>query len=219
MNHPFERKNIRGERLAEFLQAIGAQGLGEKELFFLCIGTDRSSGDAFGPLVGTLLREAGYRQVAGTLEQPCDADTLEHYLQQIPDDKIVIALDACLGRQSSSVGLFQVATGPLEPGKSMGCSLPSVGHFSIAAIVNRNEGQPYRVLQTTSLHLVLRMAHQLVEAVKEAFPLASSVVSPAKPARTFREADETCGAAGTENLGDIASIDVISIPRYIPGRR
>ncbi|WP_144936960.1 spore protease YyaC [Paenibacillus sp. 32O-W] len=182
MKHPFERKNIRGERLVEFLRAIGEEGVKTEDLYFLCIGTDRSSGDAFGPLVGSWLREAGYRNVTGTLDWPCDADTMEEHLQEIPAGKIVLALDACLGREASSVGLFQVAAEPIEPGKSMGHTLPKVGHFSIAAIVNRNEGQPYRVLQTTSLYLVMTMARELVQAVQTAFPLeAAPGITPTSP--------------------------------------
>lgn len=47
----------------------------ETEILFLCIGTDRSTGDSLGPLIGYKLREKGMKnaRVLGTLEEPVHA--------------------------------------------------------------------------------------------------------------------------------------------------
>lgn len=162
------RYKIKGERLPEFFRYMQEEGVSAEQLVFVCIGTDRSTGDALGPLVGTFLREAGYRRVIGTLDDPCDADQLERKLSTIADGQIALAIDACLG-QPASVGLYQVANRPLAPGRSVGRRLPEVGHYSIAAIVNMSGSNQYRTLQSTSLHRVMTMANQIVSAIRSVY--------------------------------------------------
>jgi putative sporulation protein YyaC len=163
------RLKVNGEGLAGFFRMIREQGVELEQIVFLCIGTDRSSGDALGPLAGTLLAEAGYSGVIGTLENPCDAANLAERMKEIPSGKVVIAIDACLGMHDS-VGMYQVANQPLEPGKSVGKKLPPAGDYSVAAIVNALGPKQYRTLQTTSLHRVFTMAREIVSAVKTVYP-------------------------------------------------
>ncbi|MBA2942038.1 spore protease YyaC [Paenibacillus sp. CGMCC 1.16610] len=165
-------KKMNGEQLATFLATIEKSSEMEPSaLFFVCIGTDRSSGDALGPLVGSKLVQSGYPHVIGTLEAPCDASNIAERLQEIPQGHVVIAIDACLG-QKLSVGMYQVSNQPLAPGKSVGKDLPQVGDYTIAAIVNVDGPRQYNILQTTSLYRVMNMADEVVEAIRHAFPLA-----------------------------------------------
>lgn len=149
--------------LRAFVRSIAARHPLE-DMWFLCIGTDRSSGDCLGPWVGTLLEEAGFSNVTGTLAQPCDAERLLAVLPQLPAGRRVLAIDACLGRPES-VGSYLVARKPLVPARSVGKTFPPVGAFSIAGIVNVSGPKPYWSLQTTSVHLVMKMAGSIAEAV------------------------------------------------------
>jgi putative sporulation protein YyaC len=167
---PLFRKKIKGDELAAFMQHIRDQGAQTDDLVFLCIGTDRSSGDALGPLVGMMLEEAGYPQVIGTLAYPFDASNMVERSREIPLEKTVIAIDACLG-QPSSLAWYQVSNRPIEPGKSLGKLLPPLGDYSIAAIVNVDAGQKYSILQSTSLHRVMTMSRAIVAAIQEVFPV------------------------------------------------
>jgi len=171
---PLIRKKVKGTELPAFLQTIRETGIGVDGLLFLCIGTDRSTGDALGPLVGTMLEEAGYPYVIGTLRQPLDASNMRERLltEVVPHmaQRRVIAIDAGLG-QASSVCWYQVSNQPMEPGKSLGKQLPAVGDYSIAGIVNVDEGQKYAILQSTSLYRVMSMAGEIAAAVKLIFPL------------------------------------------------
>jgi putative sporulation protein YyaC len=168
---PLFRRRLRGEELHHFLESIAAQGTGADGLLFLCIGTDRSTGDALGPIVGTLLEEAGYRHVVGTLASPLDASNMVERIKQVPlQDYTVIAIDACLGQQAS-LESYQVSNQPIEPGKSLGKLLPPLGDYSIAAIVNVDTGQKYAILQSTSLYRVMRMSREIVSAVQKVFPV------------------------------------------------
>lgn len=153
--------------LAAFFQKIS--GLHPTEqITFLCIGTDRSTGDSLGPLTGSKLVEYGFPNVVGTLPLPCDAHTLAERSAAIPSDHIVIAIDACLG-PAGAVGGFFVYEEPLLPARSVGLSLPAVGNYSIAGVVDANGPKPYRTLQTTPLYRVMCMADSIAAAAAEAF--------------------------------------------------
>jgi len=141
-----------------------------KELVVLCIGTDRSTGDALGPLIGTWLnnkRLNGVR-VLGNLENPLHAVNLEETLRRlIINDKtqrIVIAVDACLGKYEN-VGWITVRPGPLKPGAGVNKKLPPVGEISIHGVVNVGGFLEYLVLQSTRLSLVIRMAEVIGEGI------------------------------------------------------
>ncbi|WP_313731772.1 spore protease YyaC [Cohnella nanjingensis] len=133
------------------------------DLTFVCIGTDRSTGDSLGPWVGTLLEERGFPRVVGTLREPCDADRLAEAVAALSPEATVVAVDACLGRPEN-VGRFLLSAGPLVPARSVGRSFPGIGHYSVAAIVNAVGPKPYWTLQTTSLYRVMGMARQIADA-------------------------------------------------------
>ncbi|URN96633.1 MAG: spore protease YyaC [Candidatus Pristimantibacillus lignocellulolyticus] len=152
------------------LQPIAKKGLQKDDIVFVCIGTDRSTGDAFGPIMGTVLQQLSFPYVIGTLAEPCDAYKVEQALQQLPSHKLVIAIDACLGNEKS-VGTFIIKEGSIQPGAATGRRLPPVGHYSIAAVINENGPKAYWKIQNTSLFTVLGMVATLRQAVIETWAL------------------------------------------------
>jgi putative sporulation protein YyaC len=153
--------------LSQYMNRISSHNT-LNNMIFLCIGTDRSSGDCLGPWVGTLLQEAGFPGVIGTLEKPCDADELPKVIPTLPDTGKILALDAGLGRPES-VGCYLVAASPLIPARSVGNKFPPLGTYSIAGIVNTVGPKPYWTLQNTSLFRVMNMARELAEAIVRAW--------------------------------------------------
>src|SRR3954466_14015390 len=72
------------ENLAEeLLSAI--PGLNNRPVVFVCIGTDRSTGDSLGPLIGTLLVEKNIHpfHIYGSLANPIHALNLADRLSEI----------------------------------------------------------------------------------------------------------------------------------------
>jgi len=129
---------------------------------FLCIGSDRSTGDALGPLVGERLkRSQSFRHpVYGTLEKPTHATNLDLSLDRIRENytcPLLIAVDSSLG-SSAHVGSITLRPGPLQPGSGVQKELPSVGDLHIAGTVNISGFMEFQVLQSTRLYLVVRMA-------------------------------------------------------------
>ena len=151
---------------------LGELGGPRSELVVLCIGTDRSTGDALGPLVGTFLTEAKPPglHVCGTLDQPVHAANLDEAVASLaarPTTPVIAAVDACLGRVDS-VGTVTVGRGFLRPGAGVNKNLPAVGDVYLTGVVNVGGFMEYFVLQNTRLNLVVKMARVIAEAIREA---------------------------------------------------
>jgi putative sporulation protein YyaC len=143
-----------------------------QNIAIICIGTDRSTGDALGPLIGSKLEEKSNLpfHIFGTLEDPIHAVNLEVKLQSIQDNlhnPFIIGIDACLGRLKS-VGMVSVAKGPVKPGAGVQKELPPVGNMHITGIVNVSGFMEFFVLQNTRLHLVMQMAETISNGIYEA---------------------------------------------------
>ncbi|MFC4077244.1 spore protease YyaC [Salinithrix halophila] len=143
-----------------------------RELAVICIGTDRSTGDSLGPLVGSQLEQDAHShlRIYGTLDEPVHAVNLRNTLLKMQKElknPRVIAVDACLG-QLSSVGWIQVGTGPLKPGAGVNKQLPEVGQIHITGIVNVSGFMEYFVLQNTRLSIVMKMATIISSALARA---------------------------------------------------
>ena len=142
----------------------------EKDIVFLFIGTDRSTGDAFGPLTGSHLSESTIfpHKIICTLEKPLHALNLEETIQQVNNehpDAYIVAIDACLGKVSS-IGQFLIQQEPLYPGQAVGKKLPPVGHLSIKGVVNVAGFMEHAVLQSTRLYLPFEMSKILSRAIQ-----------------------------------------------------
>ncbi len=143
------------------------------QLVVLCIGTDRSTGDALGPLIGTKLNRLQPKTVFvfGTLEEPVHAVNLLETISKIEKDfnsPYIIAIDACLGRMES-VGAIDIGAGSLRPGAGVNKDLPSVGNIYISGIVNVSGFLEYFVLQTTRLSMVMNLADTIAHALYYSF--------------------------------------------------
>lgn len=145
------------------LEALGGA---RRPVAFACIGTDRSTGDALGPLVGQRLLALGYdpEGVVGTLEDPLHALNLESRVGPLlaqPRRPLIVAVDAALGR-ASGVGSVSLRRGGLLPGQGVGKDLPAVGELSLTATVNVQAGAlDVQILQSTRLFLVQELAEMI----------------------------------------------------------
>lgn len=144
-----------------------------RPLVIVCIGTDRSTGDSLGPLVGSKLKQSSLPSLSvyGTLEQPVHAVNLSETYERIKktyDNPFIIGIDACLGRYTQ-VGMITVGDGPILPGAGVNKTLPPIGDAHITGIVNVSGYMEYFVLQNTRLHVVMSMAdlisHSIIKAL------------------------------------------------------
>lgn len=144
-----------------------------RELVFLCIGSDRITGDSLGPLVGHSLSRHGlsFAYVYGTLSQPVHALNLCETIEEIKlrhPDSLLIAIDASLGARKHT-GFLTISKGSLEPGLGVRKKLPPVGDISITGIVNAAGNFDHFTLQTTKLSTVVCMADAIVFGILMAY--------------------------------------------------
>lgn len=144
----------------------------KKERLIVCIGSDRSTGDSLGPLVGAYLKQLllPRTEIWGTLADPVHALNLEKYVLKIgghDSHPLVIAVDASLGKPGS-VGLIEVGKGPLVPGAGVNKKLPPVGHIYLSGIVNLGGFMEQMVLQSTRLFHVLEIAMVMARSLQHA---------------------------------------------------
>lgn len=140
-----------------------------RSIIFLCIGTDRSTGDSLGPLVGDKLKFLVRDRVHiyGNLEYPVHAKNLQDTLDEISllhPNPFIIAIDACLGTLQN-VGKIIVDDKPLCPGAAMNKDLPKVGHLSITGVVNISGALEFMVLQNTRLFTVMQLAEVISKGI------------------------------------------------------
>lgn len=145
-----------------------------KKLVVACIGTDRSTGDTLGPLVGMMLTDLNLPNVVvfGTLEEPLHAANLQSTLPFVEATAKelgapVLAVDASLGNQED-VGMIRLRKGPIWPGSGLGKDLPKIGDYHIAGVVNFGGFMEYSVLRSTRLWLVMQMASVIAQGISQA---------------------------------------------------
>ncbi len=139
-----------------------------REPVYVCIGTDRATGDCLGPLVGSRLKSLlPSAHIFGTLENPAHAvnlaETLDEISRKIPQS-LIVAIDACLGKVDR-IGFINVKKGSLQPGTALNKELPAVGDFHVSGVVNVGGLLDHLVLQNTRLYVVYRMAELIAEGL------------------------------------------------------
>lgn len=149
------------------------------EIVFLCIGTDRTTGDCLGPYVGQQLSSHMIQgiHVYGTLNEPVHALNLEQvcaYIKARHPDSLVIAIDASLG-QKKHLGYVTIANGALYPGAAVRKELPPVGDIHITGIVNTAGVLEHLTLQTTRLSTVISLADKITQGILTTIPSAYPV--------------------------------------------
>lgn len=184
----WERITIRGERevyyydtkhefeSADFAGQLAGMIRDEQErkqkngVVFLCIGTDRSTGDSLGPLIGYKLKnwDLGRAEVMGTLERPVHAMNLEQYVQMIKSrfsDYIIVAVDASVGHMDH-IGYVTLGKGSLKPGLGVSKELRAVGDIFITGIVGSCGNYDPLMLQSIRLSVVMRLADCISDSIR-----------------------------------------------------
>lgn len=170
--HYDDPKCARMMRDAVYNRLIYTDPHGLRDIVYLCIGTDRATGDCLGPLVGSIVKGLLPAAVVfGTLEQPAHAMNLSCMMQEVSShfsDPLIIAIDACLGRVER-IGFINVKHGSLKPGTALQKDLPEVGDFHVSGVVNVGGLMDHLVLQNTRLGIVYRMAEVIARGIVSAY--------------------------------------------------
>lgn len=140
----------------------------KQDLVFLCIGSDRATGDCLGPITGHILTRSNKNLlVFGTLASPVHAQNLAETIDFIYENvsyPYIIAIDASLGIRQH-IGNVTTGYGPLSPGIGVNKKLPCVGDAFITGIVNTSNANSHMTLQTTKLSTVVELAEFIAHGI------------------------------------------------------
>lgn len=141
----------------------------QREVVFLCIGSDRYIGDSLGPLIGSMMLESGIsHRIVGTLEEPVHAFNLKIALREIyrkSKNPVLISIDASIGTKEQ-VGDVLFNEGPLVPGKALEKMLPEVGDYHFQGIINYLDPLPSsQFLNDTRLYTVMKLAKLITKII------------------------------------------------------
>ena len=142
---------------------------------YLCIGSDRVTGDSLGPFVGTLLlKNQPALPVLGTLTDPVHALNLAAVLEMLATDDcgFYVAVDASLG-DAHHIGCITLSPGAMQPGLGVRKDLPLVGHVSVTGIVGTLSDSGDALLQGTRLSLVMTLADSITQGLLRFYSLCT----------------------------------------------
>ena len=148
---------------------------GHLPVHFLCIGSDRVTGDCLGPLIGYKLSHyLPPGSVIGTLEHPVHALNLAAVLEMLATDDcgFYVAVDASLG-DAHHIGCITLSPGAMQPGLGVRKDLPLVGHVSVTGIVGTLSDSGDALLQGTRLSLVMTLADSITQGLLRYYSLCT----------------------------------------------
>ena len=129
----------------------------KEKVLFLCIGTDRSTGDSLGPLIGHQLYRKGLRHITVV-------GTLEYLVRERYPDHLVVAVDASVGK-TCHVGCVTLGRGALRPGLGVSKNLQAVGDLFITGVVSGGSSRDPMMLQSIRLGMVMHMAECISDSI------------------------------------------------------
>ena len=149
-----------------------------KEYVFLCVGSDKMTGDCFGPLVGAKLEKhfADYQifniHILGNLKNPvCYPNILEvlEKIHLIEQEACIVVIDAAFSKEEN-IGKIYVSHQETVLGKGIGKQKIAIGDISIKAVVAKDCKMPmhnFQMLQNISLQFVMEMADIVADGIFE----------------------------------------------------
>ena len=151
-------------------------GVEISKLIFLCIGTDRIIGDAFGPLVGYklnyLFKNEDNVKVIGNLENKICFHNIEKIVQDIKNTyeiPFVISIDAAFSNKMN-IGEIVVSKSSINVGSGLNKKSIYIGDMSIKGVVSKNLNNPrynFKSLQNAPLSLIMNMADSVAQGIRD----------------------------------------------------
>lgn len=143
------------------------------KLLFLCIGSEKISGDSVGPIVGSLLKDK-YKlpfPVLGTEDKPVNGINLPHYVDNIrtyfPEHKI-IAIDSAVGSKRDMWSV-KIKKGGVVAGGAIASKNPRIGDIGILAVVGEKNSDVLSTLLEAPVDEIERMAEYIAGLIYNVF--------------------------------------------------
>ena len=144
----------------------------DKDIIFLCVGTDRVIGDSLGPMVGYKIKNnISKGHVIGTLEDVIVALNIVDIIEKIHreyNNPFIIVIDSCVSNYNR-IGDIVVKRGSMKIGEGLNKNLISVGNMHIKGIVANSEELDFMTLQNMRISTIMKMADIISKGLIEMF--------------------------------------------------
>ena len=136
----------------------------------LCIGTTNIIGDSLGPKVGDklIMDENINAYVYGFSSRPVNGNNYDEYIKHIRmnhKNSILIAIDACLGRQTD-IGKIKYSSTGLKAGSALNKGLKKIGDIGILGIVAKANNDNFNTLKQVNVKVIEALSYKIVENIK-----------------------------------------------------
>ena len=143
-------------------------------IIFLCIGTDRVTGDSFGPLVGyklkNILKHIQKIDIIGDLDETVSNENILDaikYIQTNYKNPFIVSIDSALSTRKN-VGDIIVSDRGIYLGTSIREKKIYIGDMSIQGVVAKNtciSQYNFKRLQNVNLGIVMKMADTVANGI------------------------------------------------------
>lgn len=116
-------------------------------IVFICIGSNKVTGDCLGPLVGSYLKNMYKATVYGDMENPINYQNAEKIMEKIKNnnsESLKVVIDSALGK---NIGDIIIDDGKVEIGKGLNKNKKIYGDISIKVVVGKNYYNNIRNIQ------------------------------------------------------------------------
>ena len=174
-NYNFKEDANTKERFIEDFTNIYSNMINKKDysqIVFLCVGTDRITGDAFGPIVGSKLIRLFEKDnffninIYGSLEENINYNNVEDYIKDV-DKTLMIVIDSALSIKEN-IGKIFVTNNKTVLGKGLNKNRIEIGDISIKTVVAKDSKtiiNNFKILQNVSLNTVIGLADIVSEGI------------------------------------------------------
>lgn len=146
----------------------------DKNIVFLCIGTNMIVGDAFGPVVGSILKKyfnkSGEIQVLGDIEDVVTYTNIsEKFNPSNFNNKLIVVIDSALSSKAN-IGKVFIQNRGLRYAECLKKNSKIIGDISIKAVVGENSNNRiinFNNLQNVSLERIHDMCNIVSNGIIE----------------------------------------------------
>ena len=159
------------DNFKEYIDKLKSELSVDRDIVFLCIGTDRVIGDCLGPITGSLLKNLYNKEnIYGDLDENLTFENIEERVNEIYvryPNPYIVAIDAALSSESN-IGKFFVDSGGINFGEGLDKHRGRIGDLGIKVVVGKdynNNEMNFEVLQNTRLSEIIKLSKKTVDGI------------------------------------------------------
>lgn len=144
------------------------------DIIFICVGSNKITGDSLGPIVGAKLKQKLGTNIAiiGTTETPVNYENIKEINDNIKIKYLnpcVICVDSAMGK-NADIGKIIVNWGGITLGKAVNNGIYLESHINIKGVVGKEEEEiltNFRELTLVNKNVIEKMSNEVTEGINK----------------------------------------------------